>query len=284
MNRIIDNAALFPPAQRSMQEALQIDTAARAAPYGAMIGLFLVPASRLAELSASTPSPPPIAVVLDRHLEVALRLIDAESRLPIIAIETPRGADATRGEMIEMLGAWSSRDGGKTTIYCEVVAETTAISRVDDAIERIALLRRSSKNFAAKMRAGGALRKTVPDVEIVAHTFEECARYNVPLKATAGLHNAVRRIEDGVAIHGFLNLLLAAAIATRDSEAHDAIVAALLEEDPAAFVLDDDALVWRDRRFGAATLAAMRLELLNSFGSCDPDEPTDSLRALALLE
>src|SRR6185503_9174089 len=111
----------------------------------------------------------------------------------------------------------------------------------------------------------------IPTVEELAAFIAECRRLQVPFKATAGLHHAVRTGEQ----HGFLNLLAAAAFGDEDE--------VLAETDPSAFGLDEEAFRWRDRNASPEEVATMRRELFVSFGSCSFTEPVDELRALGLL-
>jgi hypothetical protein len=50
LGRLIDHAALFPPASLPVPEALAEDRRARQSPYAWMLGRFVCPASKLAEL------------------------------------------------------------------------------------------------------------------------------------------------------------------------------------------------------------------------------------------
>jgi hypothetical protein len=63
LSRLIDHAALFPPASLPMDAALEVDRAARATAHAWMLHRFLVPASRLVELPAGFD--PPLGVIVD---------------------------------------------------------------------------------------------------------------------------------------------------------------------------------------------------------------------------
>ncbi|HEY6326505.1 MAG TPA: hypothetical protein VIW73_08370, partial [Candidatus Cybelea sp.] len=105
----------------------------------------------------------------------------------------------------------------------------------------------------------------------------------VPFKATAGLHHPVRRLDaaGGFMMHGFLNLLAAAALAARvDSNTLRRIVA---EEDPSAFRFDDDSFAWRDERIGIDDLTQARRAAFVAYGSCSFSEPIGDLSALGIL-
>ena len=123
-----------------------------------------------------------------------------------------------------------------------------------------------SPEARVKVRCG----PTVPPIGELAHLVRSCREHGVPFKATAGLHHAVRR--DGR--HGFLNLLAAAIFGDEE--------AALAEEDPAAFRLDEECFRWRDRAASAVEVERGR-ELFVAFGSCSFDEPVDDLRELGFL-
>jgi hypothetical protein len=126
----------------------------------------------------------------------------------------------------------------------------------------------AARGLRAKIRCGGA---RVPTVAELAEFLRACKRLELPFKATAGLHHAVRTGRE----HGFLNLL--AAVAFDDEEA------ALAEADPAAFGLDGESFRWRDRAATADEIATVRRELFVSIGSCSFFEPVDELRALGIL-
>jgi hypothetical protein len=73
LERLVDHAALFPPASLDMAGALAADRRARAGAEAWMLGRFVCPASRLEELAAEAGgAAPPLTVVLDGDLDAAL--------------------------------------------------------------------------------------------------------------------------------------------------------------------------------------------------------------------
>jgi hypothetical protein len=109
------------------------------------------------------------------------------------------------------------------------------------------------------------------------------ANAGVAFKATAGLHHPVRHVDPatGFTMHGFLNILAAAALAPRlDRETLLRVVA---EEDPAAFTFDDTSLRWRDERVELDAIARLRRDAFVSYGSCSFSEPIEDLTALGIL-
>ncbi len=88
LSRLIDHAALFPPASLSMPDAIAADRAARRTPHAWMLDRFIVPASRLDELPADFT--PRLSVVAD---------VDPLPALPpaVEFVETRRPIDAPDG-------------------------------------------------------------------------------------------------------------------------------------------------------------------------------------------
>jgi hypothetical protein len=173
LERLIDHAALFPPASMTMEEALREERAARASSYSWMLDRFVCPASRLGELDGLEA---PVSVVLD-----------ADLRTPAAAIELKLAEPAGAADAVERLRELSPE------IYCEL-----PLDRLADAIDAVA-----AAGGRVKLRCGG---EVVPSVEQVARVLVGCHHAGVVMKATAGLHHPLRHGSE----HGFLNLLCAA--------------------------------------------------------------------------
>src|SRR5918997_2397281 len=62
LGRLIDHAALFPPASLPIDEAIAADRRVRAGEHAWIVDRFICPASRLGELPSD---PPALSVVLD---------------------------------------------------------------------------------------------------------------------------------------------------------------------------------------------------------------------------
>jgi fumarylacetoacetase len=136
-----------------------------------------------------------------------------------------------------------------------------------------------------KMRCGGLEATDFPSAEQIAFVIESCQERRVPFKATAGLHHPVRRYDSSVQtkMHGFLNVLLATALADEhDLKAND-IRRILEEEDAGNFVFREEECQWRDHDLSLDYIVGSRKSSFLSFGSCSFDEPREELRALGLL-
>ncbi len=151
---------------------------------------------------------------------------------------------------------------------------------------------------SAKIRTGGVTQRAFPSAVDVGRFMLACAKAGVRFKATAGLHHAlcgsfrVTYADDSprASMHGFLNVLLAGALAGRvcrerypDAEAHAEIVALLEEDDVRAFGWNEAGIRWRTHAFDSHALAASRRVGARSFGSCSFDEPVLELADLGII-
>lgn len=254
LDHLLDHAALFPPAELSMADALAVDRAARTGRYRSLVGVFVCLSSRLEELTVELAAQRgsedagqlPIAVVVDAagvprptDAHVDLRLLElrmpAEDALTALA-DAPPGLPA----------------------YIEVPLES-----LDSELDVLAAARAGGAPVGGKVRCGG---RRVPSNEELAEVIVGCAERRLPLKATQGLHSAVRTEHS----HGFLNLLLACAAALRAGD----VTAALAERSADALLAAlPDAELARE----------VRTDLLVSYGTCSLDEPISELRALGVL-
>lgn len=254
LERLIDHAALFPPASLPMDAAIEADRRARACGEAWILDRFICPATRLHELPED---PPPLSVVFDGEPSAD------PSSLPIELVEA-RGATLQR-----------IRDvfGQEPKVFVELA--------VGDGLEP-ALAGLSNAGAGAKLRCGGLTADAFPSVREVARFACACEEIGLPWKATAGLHHPVRHVDPGTGfhMHGFLNLLAAAAFADEGEEAVAAIVA---EEDPVAFTADDREFGLHGFRADADAVARMRSERLVAYGSCSFSEPVEDLTALGIL-
>ena len=246
LSRLIDHAALFPPASLPMDAALEVDRAARRTPQAWMLHRFLVPASRLPELPEGFE--PPLGVIVD---------VD---ELPPLSPQV---------EVVEArLDRARATEGVDARVFLEVRPGDDA--GLDAVAERGA---------GAKVRCGGLTPDMYPSPAELAHFITGCRDRGLAFKATAGLHHPVR---DGIA-HGFLNLLGAAVLAHAQDAQPRELVAVLLEHDALAFGVTDEAFTVQGRAFGAETVTAAREGLFVGFGSCSFSEPVEDLHALGLL-
>jgi hypothetical protein len=212
LERLIDHAALFPPASMSLPDALDEDRQARESQYGWIVDRFVVPAAKLAELPAERPA---LSVVLSSLDDVALLdgAADVEAVELVLSSARPLSAD--------LVAAYSALRPLDVETYFELVFDDGWRDDVPAAIGAVAAI-----GGRVKLRCGGAF---VPSIEQIGLVVACCRDAGVPFKATAGLHHPMRRGEE----HGFLNLLAAATAPL------DRIGEALAEEDGSALELEE---------------------------------------------
>jgi hypothetical protein len=257
LGELIDDAALFPPGNAPMPVAVAAHRCHLGEPHGGLIGPFLCPVDRVAELRAELRDGDLLPVGLiagaDRaRLAEAVATVDADERLHPDRVELPldpAGLAATVGSLDPVVAA-------DVPVYVELPWDAVGRAALDDLHAW-----RGPRRLPAKFRTGGAV---VPPADALAERIVAC-HVGVPLafKCTAGLHSAVRH--DGE--HGFLNVLVASGTAARGGTVDE--VAAVLAE------TSGDRLVIALRRLG--TTGAF-----HSFGSCSIAEPLADLVALGL--
>ena len=210
LDRLIDHAALFPPASMSLEDALAEDRAARSSPHADIIGRFVVPADRLPDLP---PDRPALSVVLRDPANATVPADAAGVEAVELRLDGPRPRPA------ELIASYRAVEPLGVETYFELVLDDGWRDSVPAAIGAIAAL-----GARVKLRCGGEF---TPTVEQVALVIAACREAGVPFKCTAGLHHAVRH--DGE--HGFLNILAATAAPS------GAIEAVLAEADAAKLEL-----------------------------------------------
>jgi hypothetical protein len=214
LERLIDHAAMFPPACMSLADGLDEDRQARESPYGWLVGRFVVPAGKLAELPAERPA---LSVVLSGVEDVAL--IDGAAGVEAVELVLPSARPASA----ELVAAYRALRPLDVETYFELLFDEGWRDNVPAAIGAVAAV-----GGRVKLRCGGAF---VPSIEQVGLVIACCRDAGVPFKATAGLHHPVRRGDE----HGFLNLLAAATAPV------GRIGAVLAQEDGAALEVEEGA-------------------------------------------
>jgi hypothetical protein len=284
LHEAIDYAGLFPPAQLTMPEAVVNFASYRTGHHAWMLGRFITPVAQLDELSD------------------AVRGLRSPPRTPW-RISVVSGASLP--EDLERVGRFNAEHPG--VLFADVVElrvrepeDVAAAGRVVRGMARLFIefpLDRDPAAFvsairaarvSAKVRTGGVIADAVPGSAAVARFLGACADASVSFKATAGLHHALRGEQPltyddeppRAVLHGFLNMLAAAALAkcgVRD----DDLVGVLEERDPAAFRFDEG-LAWGSHRLSEDELHSART-FMAGFGSCSFTEPIADLTALELL-
>lgn len=305
---LIDYAGLFPPAALDMAPALAEYARHRDGADVWMLGRFVVQAARLEALTAALAAgaapvgdqPWSLAVLAGGggNLSAALGALPAQVEaivtceqagpggLTVDVLEMPLPAGAGSASALAAVLTDEGMDG--RDCYLEIVAGTDTEAALDDIAAAAAAWSGPQGAFpklGAKLRCGGMAVEAFPAVDHVAAVISGCARRDLPLKFTAGLHHPVRRYSDvpAVMMYGFLNVIGAALLAFDGRDDPVLLAGCLAETDPAAFRLDDGGFGWREHVVDASSVALSRSGRVAAFGSCSFNEPRQDLAALGLL-
>jgi hypothetical protein len=263
---LVDDAAVFPPGNATVPDAVAAHRRHRAAWYSELVGPLLVRASTVVELLEATQPGDDlrIGLIADEGLtglvEAIGLLFDHDERAALaqveIALPPQHQPDSAVRVLLEQL-AFSAT-------ACVEVPRTGWEGALDvlaeDGAER------------AKYRTGGTTPAAYPSEAELADFIRGCLDRRLAFKLTAGLHRAVRNTSaEGLEQHGFLNVLAAVRVGLEGGSAAD-LATALAERSAQPVVA----------QLAGADIAAVRRSFV-SFGCCGVTDPVDDLVSLGLL-
>lgn len=244
LESVIDYAGLYPPAKLPLDTAISNYSSYRNGEYAWLLRWFVVSADEALKVPES----------MSGSLAVLGQLDDTRAA----SLETSTVITAQR------------------PVYCEVSLDNL------QALDKV-----KESGCFAKIRTGGLKPEAIPTPSAVADFIRACAALRLPFKATAGLHHPIRNIypltyeanAPRATMHGFLNVLMAAAFAWHGEHQLEPILA---ETDPNNFSFDSCAH-WRNRSLNLEEIREARLDFIHAIGSCSFDEPVQDLKKLGLL-
>ncbi|MFJ8621507.1 hypothetical protein ACIRD3_01510 [Kitasatospora sp. NPDC093550] len=263
---LFDDAAVFPPGNLPVAEAVPAHRAHRAAWYAEAVGPLLCGAGRLGELAAAT-----AAEAGSASLRVGLVLPGGSAELaPALAAAAPfevAGVELATRDAAEAVAELDRLLPPHVPAAVELPRELLHGDGLDAVLDVLV-----DSPYRAKFRTGGVVAEAFPDEAELAAFLTGCAQRGLPYKCTAGLHNAVRHTDPqtGFEHHGFLNVLLAA------QETDRAAAAAVLAE------RDGEVLAKAVRALTERQVTVIR-NSFTAFGTCSIAEPLGDLAALGLL-
>ncbi|MGI8667884.1 MAG: hypothetical protein ACR2N4_17955 [Jatrophihabitans sp.] len=274
---LFDDAALFPPGNAAMPDAVTGHLAYRQAWYAELLGLFVCPSARLAELDATIRQhrSDPLAVSMTvpgglAELPGALRLAGSLPGIHVRAVELPVRTPDAPDPLISpaALASWTEQlqqaVGPRLTSYAEVALDQLTLP-VATAL--------AAAGVGLKLRTGGLTAAAFPSVAGLGSAIAAAVAAGVRFKCTAGLHHPVAHTDPatGFAQHGFLNVLLA-------------VHAAGSGGDPAAALAErDSALIARQAGALPAAQVVQLRDRFRSIGSCSIIEPLTDLTDLGVV-
>ncbi|WP_114452116.1 hypothetical protein [Halopolyspora algeriensis] len=274
LHGLVDDAGLFPPTALDMPAAVERHRADQQAGEPMLTHRFLCPASRLDELRGQLTGSDRfrLGLIADQGADGLSEVLDAvilDHRLSLALLEIPLAAFRDQHSSSGVSAAL--RELERISVEVAAYFEPATLDDVDEVIAELAASAGGRRRVGGKLRCGGVRAELFPGPQQVAHFLLTCVGAGLPLKATAGLHQAVRHQdpETGFTHHGYLNLLLAAAVAAGGA-GQDEVRTVLEIEDSGELA----------RRIGALDRdAALRARsVLVSYGSCSTGTPPQQAR------
>ncbi|PID81849.1 hypothetical protein CSB20_00935 [bacterium DOLZORAL124_64_63] len=312
---LVDYAGLFPPAGLEMTAAVDQYARHRGETVSWMLGRFVVPAGRLADLQQAaaglmTPERPWAFSVLlgdrqdparsltalgEQATAVARFLDRGQAAVAVdafeIAVPADLAVDQVSGFVTEAMAILRSAGLAGREVFWEIPpdapqsAEAPLLAGLRAAADHLTGSGRSADRLGVKLRCGGITPEAFPSVERVARIIGGARDRRLPLKGTAGLHHPVRfqAARPTVMMHGFFNFFGAGLLAHAHGWDAERLATVVAETDPAAFGFSAAGFHWREHRVAAEDVARLRRDYLRGFGSCSFAEPREDLENLGHL-
>jgi hypothetical protein len=291
----IDYAGMFPPCSFGLEPALQNQAGYVRSPDSWMLGAFVLSVERFdatRQLLSQFDAQHPLRVAaLGPKTANAHAFLEAtdEADAAIYALSR-HNVDLVSISHLEMflphdVDVVSLKEArsilGDLLVFWEAPPD-----RAEQTIALLAELNSDadSPTFGYKLRTGGVTADAFPTSMQIAKALVTPATHQLPIKFTAGLHHPLRQYRDEVQtkMHGFLNVLGAAALAAEHRWDANQTAIMLQDENADSFSFTDDFFAWREWRIDTKRLQYRR-RFVVSFGSCSFAEPREDLRALKLL-
>lgn len=254
--QLIDDAAVFPPGNFSLSEAIDRRSARRGTPASDFVGPLLLP-PRLVDEALADHSGLVITVIgrketpLDETAAAAERVADSSGH-------------ALCGVEVAAVPGWEQVLRLAVPVAVEVPAGPHGVALLPG-------IGKYDGQVVAKLRTGSTPTTPVPSVDDVTAFITECVRIGMPFKLTGGLHHAIAHTSEGEEQFGFLGILLA-------------VHAALSGGDVAGQLSNRDPQTTRKAVCALTEADAMTARnVFTSFGCCDVLDPIHDLAGLGLI-
>jgi hypothetical protein len=264
---LVDDAAMFPPGNAPVVEAVRAHLEHRQAWYADLVGPLVVPDTALRQAQgASAEAEIAVSVINTGGAGGLVSLADRDvPGVRVVAVESAlRDLDDLAGNAARVAAAAGELD--ESVLVFVEIPYAPGWERAVEEVEGAGLL--------GKIRTGSPDNSGTPSYVQLAEQLRVLVEADLPFKATAGLHHAQPTPgagPDRPLQHGFVNLLIA--VEALVEGASSAEVADLLRTGDAASVS-----AWTDE-----TVARVRRRF-RSFGCCGVLDPINDLVTLGLVE
>ncbi|USK70902.1 hypothetical protein [Peribacillus asahii] len=299
-NRLIDYAGLFPPANLSLDSAINNYAHYKNSDDSWMLGPFILPVSQLKQLDSyihlfSEEIPLTLSITgrkssseteckmqFQEDIKHISAFIDQYgNRVKVEMVEIPLPPDVPSLDLLVEIS--SSASDLNMKVFCEVPLIRDWKNHVSETLDAITAHNSLKESWiGVKLRTGGIKAEMFPSPEQVAFVMASCRDRNLAMKFTAGLHHPIRMYRDEVKtkMHGFFNIFMAGMLAATQNLHVKKIEEILLDENSSSFSFHEDRLAWQHLSVTSQEIDKLRKTSLLSFGSCSFDEPKDELMEL----
>lgn len=289
LDQPIDYAGLFPPAKLEMSQAIQEYLAELDKPTSWIVNRFVCPSKRLAELEEELEK-----IQFEGVFEVTVVGNAIENSKDAVMslhrdmerVERVRQVVCSAYE-VKLLGGHdlhtclrALKKADPTGLSLQTFVELDWSPNLEDDLHETVSF---DEELGFKARTGGVRAEAFPSVESLTAFLSVVTSLEAPFKFTAGIHEPLR-YEDkqlGVWRYGFLNVLLASALALIQNLSRDEISQVLQITDPKQIEFGDTV------RVGDHVLSMADVHewwsYFGGFGSCSIQEPLEGLERLGYL-
>lgn len=298
MAGLIDYAGLFPPASLPLAEALKHYDRYLPCADNWMLGRFIIPASQLTDLptlpntwhfsalgrSGSTAPEFADGLELDLSCLKDFRKTQTAS-VDVFEVRLPASVLASPNDLLELLNSSNQQltDQNNLIVFYEVTLDDEWRDNTTTTIAAISQHNQlTGHHNGFKLRTGGVVASAFPSAEQIAHALLLCRDYNVPFKATAGLHHPIRHYNESVQtkMHGFINVFGAGILAHVHQLTSEQTIAIINEEDARHFDFTESQFAWENLSATSEQIKSIRQDQFISYGSCSFVEPREDMQKL----
>lgn len=290
--RAIDYAGVFPPARLPLSSAIEEFVRLVTSESSWVLRGFVVPAESVPRLEEFVPllqshrvSLPLVVIArspgedmermkLWREDHDALRALKADypDTFSLLSWEAKISQElATHPRITEII---SELEKPRNSLFLEIpITQLT-----EEQLEHFFSALKSANGAGVKIRMGGEEPSAFPPPEAVARVLSVCAQRSIHVKATAGLHRALRWRDEEHKVwqHGFFNILFAFAFACKYKSTPEQLLPILSATKWDAFHFDEEGIIWDNHPLQIPELEDSR-RLFVAFGSCSVTEPLHDL-------
>ncbi len=309
---LFDYAGLFPPAQLSLERALNNFAQYQKHPQNSMLGKFILPAGSCNSFSTFLRNNPQyfenfkekkalFSILLSKSTEFSnsknLLMLDFQNleklfsqtsnHLKIQSVEATIPLNILKdteliAKYLENLNTIVNNFAENTEIYIEFPFLNNDPSLFLEILSHFNT--QHNKIIGLKLRTGGVTMEQIPKAPDLSKVILKACENKLPIKLTAGLHLPVRNFNSavGAQMHGYLNVICAILFpyifkdltSSELEKEHDLLLA---NEDFNLFKFTKDGLYLGKKLIKIEQLSELKAKYIKGIGTCEFEEPTEAL-------